>query len=566
MNKWTRLGLLIPLLSSYVSSQITPVLEYFQTVLQQPEYVLPIKAYNRIASNYYLSGIPKAEYPAALLDADTIQKIITLAQATYADLPSKKWLNEKCPTFERKEKNGYIQKVLIPQGSRIIFFGDLHGSMQALVRILCKLIALGYLDKNLHLKENIYLVFLGDLVDYGHNGIDTLCTALYLRTTNPNQVLLCRGNHEDKKLNEDQSRNHFAEEVSRRYPNSRNKILNQVYDFYEYLPSAIFLGIADEPITGFIQCCHGGLSQEATNEVKQLLAIKDNATASPFYATLPEEAFFSIGGNCATNFNWADFTGSTDAPDVGLSSRDGKSGFFKVFSMNGAQKIMGQLNIQALFRGHQDQFDCCKFLTRGIDSPIYPFSSAISMVGAPKRNRFKTIIQTFIPSALELFEQGFLLGELPTDANGWIVAPIFTFTNASAPRFNDSEGCGILTVGTTWQKSRLQVYAATTPIMHFRHAVVGNVNTNKLVKSIFPGDKTAQTKALDQTDDFLQAFRAFLLIPSLTHIDENGQALIFANTMPQYQKFFRGNKPFFDNLLSKFGLPDNITPGISTNL
>lgn len=77
MNKETKLGLLITLLSSDAFNKVTPILEYFHSVLQQPEYVLPIKAYNRIASNYYLSGIPKADYPHVVLESKLVKTIFS---------------------------------------------------------------------------------------------------------------------------------------------------------------------------------------------------------------------------------------------------------------------------------------------------------------------------------------------------------------------------------------------------------------------------------------------------------------------------------------------------------
>lgn len=558
MNKGIKLGLTLVLLCSHLFTKEIGILRYFDQALQQPEFVLPISAYNRIASNYFLPDFPQAQYPVALININDIQQIIRSAHATYADLSTKQWLNSTCPSFTLGKKNGYIQKILLPQGARIVFFGDLHGSMQALVRVLCKLMALGYLDKNLRLADNTYMIFLGDIVDYGHNGADTLCTALSLRTINPDRVLLCRGNHEDRQLNEDWSRGSFGQEITARYPKNTESLLNQAYRFYEQLPSAIFIGIDGQPDTGFIQCCHGGLSEESINEVAQLLT---NNTMQ--YAALPDQAFFSVGGGCATNFNWADFTGNPHAPDVGLSARDGKRGFFKVFSIHGAQKIMQKLNIHALFRGHQDQFDCCKFLARGITEPVYPFSSAPAMIAAPKRAKLKPLIEHLLPNTTALFEQGFLLEELPTDSRGWIVAPIFTFSNATAPRLNDSEGCGLLTLSNTWEKSRLQAYIATTPTMHFRHALVGGVNTLALANTIFIDDDISKKAALTLEDHFVQAFRAFLLIPSVTQIDENGNGLIFAYNADQYKTRLLDRSQFSDQLIAKFKLPNGISPGIT---
>jgi protein phosphatase len=72
-----------------------------------------------------------------------------------------------------------------------LIVGDLHGDSDSLE----KLISIVNFRKHLEDKSN-KVVFLGDYVDRGPNQLETLEYALNLFKSNPEQVILLRGNHE----------------------------------------------------------------------------------------------------------------------------------------------------------------------------------------------------------------------------------------------------------------------------------------------------------------------------------------------------------------------------------
>jgi len=165
------------------------ILHYFDVVLKSPEFLFDPTEYvdmtKELFGKYNCHKIKKI-YPEAFISAD-----ILLAT-----------MNSVIDTFSCEEAGADMQKLLLPPGSELIIFGDLHGSIHALVRMLSVLIQQGYLDKNLRLtRQNLFMIFLGDLTDYGRNGVDTLFTVLNLRLANPQQVFLCRGNHESIDIN-----------------------------------------------------------------------------------------------------------------------------------------------------------------------------------------------------------------------------------------------------------------------------------------------------------------------------------------------------------------------------
>ena len=92
----------------------------------------------------------------------------------------------------------YVQKLCFEPDAELRVMGDLHGCAQALVRMLALLMNEGFIDGQLKLTgQNSYLIFLGDFVDYGRNGCETLALMMLCRCVNPQRVLVCRGNHED---------------------------------------------------------------------------------------------------------------------------------------------------------------------------------------------------------------------------------------------------------------------------------------------------------------------------------------------------------------------------------
>jgi len=196
--------------------------------------------------------------------------------------------------YEDKVALPFVQRVLLPVGSSVAVFGDLHGAYHSLLRSLGSLIDQGFLDENLTVKSehssDFFMVFLGDYVDRGLYGLETLLTLMELRLASPNNVFLSRGNHEDLVLNDGPSGG-FLYELRSKFPNEKR--IEKVFDLYNSLPSAIFLGVFsnDEKKTvseketnhhPVLLCCHGGI--EVGAEVLPLLS-------APTQDALPSGAF-----------------------------------------------------------------------------------------------------------------------------------------------------------------------------------------------------------------------------------------------------------------------------------
>ena len=162
----------------------------------------------------------------------------------------------------------FAQKIMVPIGSNIAFFGDLHGNKDALINILQYLVRHGYIDNDLRIiKDNFYLVFLGDYVDRGDNGVEVIDILLRLKIANPDNVFLVRGNHEDCDLNTHYG---FRDELRLKFPHITEEHINQVYKIYDFMPPMLFIGCGSELQANFAYCCHGGI--ELGCRFKELLS------------------------------------------------------------------------------------------------------------------------------------------------------------------------------------------------------------------------------------------------------------------------------------------------------
>lgn len=238
------------------------------------------------------SSLPdKKEYQKNILTkGEFIAALKRCAQTVAATLkPDNQWLDKKSLYRQAPEifnlyrpfsypiddvKNfifkPFVQRLKLPNAGTCALFGDLHGSVHSLMRDLLKLRALGYIDDQFALiKENFYLLFLGDYIDRGIYGAEVIYTLLRLKIANPTHVFLIRGNHEDYILAPDFKKKHTKDEEKDNAPSFIDELYLKfdltdkdeiaIFRFYDLLPVALYLGCGTVQNTNFMMCCHGGL-------------------------------------------------------------------------------------------------------------------------------------------------------------------------------------------------------------------------------------------------------------------------------------------------------------------
>ena len=113
-------------------------------------------------------------------------------------------------------------------------FGDLHGQYVDLMRFFD--IWKFPLDQgDIH---NFDYMFLGNYVDKGHYGLEIICLLMALKLKYPKQIIMLRGNHEDRNVNKYLG---FGDECAKRLGediNDPNSCFAKINDAFDYLPLA----------------------------------------------------------------------------------------------------------------------------------------------------------------------------------------------------------------------------------------------------------------------------------------------------------------------------------------
>ncbi len=300
-----------------------------------------------------------------------------------------------------------LQKITLDNTNQPItldVIGDLHGDFGHIENVLQNLEKKGKYDPNSgELSENTYLIFLGDYIDRGPNSIKNLFYLTNLKANNPQQVFLLRGNHEYENIYSGYGfwgniKTTMYEEpvISVDYHNSREQLLaearkneetehkqleptkNSINQTFALLPSALFINFtgSDERLA----FAHAGIKHDLTPEEKaQIKVLLDHKNATnamifemndikelhkkakkaedEYKATPPPTGrarFYSRRpvsfGHPANPFTWNDI--HFNSAENTRESNRGVKGIY-IVSATDYTKLLNHLNINTLFRGHQ---------------------------------------------------------------------------------------------------------------------------------------------------------------------------------------------------------------------
>ncbi|MFA6501656.1 MAG: metallophosphoesterase family protein, partial [Parachlamydiales bacterium] len=153
--------------------------------------------------------------------------------------------NKKFSTTETSAVLGSGERVDLPINSKIIVNGDIHGALTDLEERKKKWQEMGYLDENNYVsqqwKGKILFIFLGDYIDRGPKSWECVEALIDLKMKNPDEFLLIRGNHEDRRIS-----------VQYMYPQSAKDLYknpdfwDEIEKFFNSLPICVIAGSGKE--------------------------------------------------------------------------------------------------------------------------------------------------------------------------------------------------------------------------------------------------------------------------------------------------------------------------------
>ena len=142
--------------------------------------------------------------------------------------------------------------VYLPTSGEAFVIGDLHGDLKSLTLILRG----SDLPRRL-LRENVYLIFLGDYGDRGLFSPEVYYVVLTLKRMFPKRVVLLRGNHEGPRdlLAHPHDLPYYLE---KKFQGSGREIYGRLTELFDYLHLAVL-------VEGRYVMLHGGVPSEAEN-------------------------------------------------------------------------------------------------------------------------------------------------------------------------------------------------------------------------------------------------------------------------------------------------------------
>ena len=165
----------------------------------------------------------------------------------------------------------HIEKYDMKRSKKLkaITIGDLHGNFYALNRIIEDLIERRIVSKDLKVARGYKIIGLGDYIDRGNSSLENIFMFMLLKTLNPENIVILRGNHEnmyvfseeeygfDKELETKLNENPF--DINNIDKNSLSYKFNY---YFNLLPRAYFIKAPNNKLFQFNHACSCSLLEE----------------------------------------------------------------------------------------------------------------------------------------------------------------------------------------------------------------------------------------------------------------------------------------------------------------
>jgi ABC-type branched-subunit amino acid transport system substrate-binding protein len=139
-------------------------------------------------------------------------------------------------------KKDHLVKISYHKESNVVIFGDLFGAFHSLVRDLEKIKDLGYIDNDLVIKEDCYIIFTGDVIDRSPYVLETLVLIIVILLKNPDRAILVRGEHESHDLWLNYNTYHELRlKLKKYFKRNPSAVVKLMKDFLSSLPIAAYL-------------------------------------------------------------------------------------------------------------------------------------------------------------------------------------------------------------------------------------------------------------------------------------------------------------------------------------
>lgn len=230
--------------------------------------------------------------------------------------------------------------------SKVIIFGDFHGSFHTFWRHMYRLVQSDILLDGYQLKDGYKIVFLGDIFDRGQHALEILLFIMNLiKINNTNtecRVIYNRGNHESPELYQLNNLSLKSEILAKGITNTYyNQIMDILKEFFTLSPSALILHC---PNNQKLWLSHGGIP---------LNSIQNGPINIKKYLIPSTVFYFKKISNIPIQIRWNDFYSLRDSM-FNISRGGGTSVPIYNIGTDDISKFCDINGIDFIIRGHQD--------------------------------------------------------------------------------------------------------------------------------------------------------------------------------------------------------------------
>lgn len=248
----------------------------------------------------------------------------------------------------------FAQKVIINNpAAKILMIGDIHSSFHSVGDIIIKNRTM-FKGDTLVLKENSYIIFLGDIIDRGPYSMELLYFVFLLKLSNNNNIYIINGNHENyDQWGNSKQKNFLLQELENskfKSPLGCKKVTTKIHETeckeivytsldnnlkllkhcLYYLPSVIYLNFNNK----WYHLSHGAFD---SNYIPLIVKFK----TSEF--TLLFIDYDSEG--CMEQFKWGDLAQTT---------RFGQMRMQREHGIEEISSYLERVGLECIISGHQD--------------------------------------------------------------------------------------------------------------------------------------------------------------------------------------------------------------------
>mmetsp|Transcript_36830 Transcript_36830/g.84861 ORF Transcript_36830/g.84861 Transcript_36830/m.84861 type:complete len:414 (+) Transcript_36830:116-1357(+) len=220
-----------------------------------------------------------------------------------------------------------VEPTVVEASAPAKIFGDIHGHFRDMLLLLH--------DFGFPTGHGPTYIFNGDWVDRGAHQLEVVALVMALKLAYPNQIVLLRGNHEERELNQHMGEKGFYSHCQKKLGGAAQKVFDRMQSSFEVLP----LGCV---VAERVFVVHGGIGDGAWD------------ISSIEHVPRPLSTAALEGNTILYNMLWSDPVAEEIENGYGVhrSARDNRD-LIKTFGQDVSERFLMRNHLDMIIRSHE---------------------------------------------------------------------------------------------------------------------------------------------------------------------------------------------------------------------